>query len=194
MKVPALLGSLLCATALLAEPASDSLYRIDALLTDQAERAVRLDAAAKGPALVSMFYASCPHTCPILITSLQLLERQLTPEERNGLRVLLVSFDPERDTPAKLAELAREHHVDISRWTLAQPRANDVRLLAAALDVRYRKLPDGEFNHSVVITLLDRDGRPAARTSKLGEPDPEFLAALRASLRQPAEPHPDRNP
>jgi len=183
MRLPLLLGGLLCAGALFAEPASDSLYRLDVPLTDQSGADARLGEAAKGPALISMFYASCPHTCPILITSIRMIEEQLTPDERGRLRVLLVSFDPERDTPEKLATLAAEHHVDLSRWTFATPVAADVRLIAAALDVRYRKLPDGEFNHSVVITLLDREGHPAARTSKLGEPDPEFLAAVRGLLR-----------
>lgn len=183
MKISVLLASLLSAAALFAGPPSDSLYQLELALTDQSGRSVRFDEAAKGPAMISMFYASCPHTCPILITSIKLIEQQIAPEERNGVRVLLVSFDPERDTPEKLAELARQHNVVDPRWTFAQPAAADVRLLAAALDVRYRKLPDGEFNHSAVITLLDRDGRPVARTSKLGEPDPEFLDALRRQVR-----------
>ena len=37
---------------------------------------------------------------------------------------------------------------------------------------------------AAVITLLDREGRAVASTSKLGEPDPEFLAALAGQFRQ----------
>src|SRR5690606_32635960 len=87
-----------------------------------------------------------------------------------------------------LAEVARKRRMDTSRWTLAQPRPEDLRKLAAVLDVQYRKLPDGEFNHSSVISLLDREGRVLARTSKLGgAPDPEFVAAVRRALaREPS--------
>ena len=162
---------------------SDSLYQLELELTDQQGRAIRFDEVARGPAMVSMFYASCPHTCPILITSMQLIERELPGEQRNQVRVLLVSLDPERDTPERLAELAARHGADLSRWIFARAAPGDVRLLAAALDIRYRKLPDGEFNHSAAVTLLDPDGRPVARTSKLGAPDPEFVAELERLTR-----------
>jgi protein SCO1/2 len=49
--------------------------------------------------------------------------------------------------------------------------------------VRYRKLANGEFNHSSMLVLLDGEGRVVARTEKLGAvPDPEFLAKVRATL------------
>lgn len=162
---------------------SDSVYQLDLSLVDQQGRTVAFDDAAEGPAMVSMFYASCPHTCPIIITSIRLIEQQIPEEDRDDLRVLMVSFDPARDTPEKLMKTAGEHRVDLSRWTFATGTDESVRMLAAALDVRYRKLPDGEFNHSAVITLLDRQGRPVARTSNLGEPDPVFVEAVRNALK-----------
>ncbi len=51
------------------------------------------------------------------------------------------------------------------------------------LDVQYRELDDGEFNHSSVITLLDPQGRVLARSSNLGgEPDAGFVETLRKAL------------
>lgn len=59
----------------------------------------------------------------------------------------------------------------------------ELRKLAAVLDVQYRQLPDGNFNHSSVISLIDPQGRVLARTSALGgEPDEEFVTALRKAL------------
>jgi protein SCO1/2 len=58
-----------------------------------------------------------------------------------------------------------------------------VRAIAAALGIRYRQLPDKSFSHSSVITLLDRDGVPAARTQVLAAEDPGFVASLRAQLK-----------
>ena len=84
----------------------------------------------------------------------------------------------QRDTPAKLAEVAVRHRVDLAHWTLARAEPKDVRRLAAALNIQYRQLPDGEFNHSTVITLLDRDGRIAAQTSSILRPDAAFQAKL----------------
>jgi protein SCO1/2 len=49
--------------------------------------------------------------------------------------------------------------------------------------VRYRKLADGDFNHTSALILLDADGRIIARTEKMGAvPDPEFLKAVKKAL------------
>lgn len=163
------------------EPArypGDSLYQLRPALTDQAGAATSLDRYAGHPVLVSMFYASCPNVCPALVGTLQSIERAVPESERTRLRVLLVSFDDQLDTPAKLTEVATRQHVDASRWTLARADASDVRLLAAALGIQYRRLADGGFNHATVITLLDERGVPRARTSQLGGVDPALPEAL----------------
>jgi protein SCO1/2 len=82
-----------------------------------------------------------------------------------------------------LQALATKRKLDLQRWTLARTDKDGVRKLAAVLDIRYRQLADGEFNHSSVLILLDADGRILARTEKLGAvPDPAFLAAVRKAL------------
>ena len=58
-----------------------------------------------------------------------------------------------------------------------------VRTLAAALGIRYRAQPDGTFNHTSALILLDRDGRIVARSEVTGlQPDPHFVATVRAHL------------
>jgi hypothetical protein len=44
-------------------------------------------------------------------------------------------------------------------------------------------LPNGEINHSSVITLLDRDGRIVAQTSILVRIDRDFSGAFAKGLR-----------
>jgi len=80
-----------------------------------------------------MFYATCPMACPTLISDLQRLEAELGEAERDDLRVLLVSLDPETDDTAKLREVVERHELDEARWTLAAPDADQVRDLAAVL-------------------------------------------------------------
>jgi protein SCO1/2 len=53
-----------------------------------------------------------------------------------------------------------------------------VRKLAATLGIQYRRLASGEFNHSTVIEVLDRQGRIAARSGKLGAADTTLVKAL----------------
>ena len=182
-----LAAMLLFACAIGGAPAAtpgDSLYQLQVPLTDQGGKAVKLDLYAGHPVLVTMFYGSCPHVCPMLVSTIQRYERELPEASRGRLRVLLVSLDPERDTPAKLLEVAQRHHADLARWTFARAEAHDVRRLAAALNIQYRQLPDGEFSHSTVISLLDGQGRVQKQTSALLRLEPEFTSAVTAATRR----------
>lgn len=158
-----------------------SIYHLDAALTDQAGQNRGLDLYRGSPVLVTMFYSGCQATCPLIVDTLRATERALTPEQRANVRVLLISFDPERDTPEALRRVAGERRIDTSRWTLAHAGQEDVRYIAALLGVQYRRLPDGEYSHSTMIVALSAQGEIVARTSELGRADPAFLEKLATS-------------
>lgn len=100
----------------------------------------------------------------------------------------MISIDPERDTTEALAELSRQRRVDAGRWTLAHTDATTVRKIAAVLNIQYRSLPDGQFNHSSKISLLSPDGEILQQTTLLGRADPDLLRALNALMSQPSRP------
>ena len=179
-RIAATLLALLFAVDILAKETDtpDSIYQLEARLTDQAGRAQGLDLYRGSPVLITLFYGSCQATCPLIIDTLRSTERGLSPDQRQKLRVLMISFDPERDTPQALAEIAATRHIDTSRWTLATADADTVRDIAALLDVQYRRLPSGEFSHSAVITVLSPRGEIEARSTKLGRADPALLEHL----------------
>jgi protein SCO1/2 len=181
MKHLAVAWLMLCAAATPARDADPpaSLYHLDAKLTNQHGASHGLDVYRGHPVLVTMFYASCPATCPMIVDTLRATERELTPAQRASLRVLMISIDPERDTPAALGELAVTRHIDTRRWTLARSDAATVRRIAALLNVQYRQLPSGEFNHSTMIALLSPSGEIEASSATLGRADPALLARLR---------------
>jgi len=158
----------------------DSVYQLDARLTDSAGRALAWRDLRGQARIATMFYTSCRYICPLVVDSLRAIERQLTPPERGRIGFVLVSMDPERDIPAALAKVQAERKLDASRWTLLQPRPDDLRGIAGILGIRYRALADGEFNHSTALVLLDADGRVLARTDRLGaDADPAFMEAVR---------------
>lgn len=166
-----------------AELPADSVLQLPGALTDQSGRKFRLGTRRGAVQLVGMFYSNCQFVCPMLIETGQSIDRALGEQERGRLRVLLISLDPARDTPAALARVAGEHRIDLKRWTLARTDEQTVRRLAAVLDIRYRRLESGEFNHTSALILLDADGRVLARTESLGsKPEPQFIAAVRSAL------------
>jgi len=165
-----------------AELPGDSIYRLPIALTDHAGNDFRLTARRGTVQLVSMFYTSCQYVCPLIIDTLRKTQRELNGDEQARLDVLLVSFDPERDSVAHLGEVFAERKLDAATWTLARTDAPSVRKLAAVLGVQYRALANRDISHSSSIVLLDADGRIVARTDKLGDIDPDFVAAMHALL------------
>jgi protein SCO1/2 len=161
-----------------------SLYDLDLALVDHDGATVALADHRGHPVLVTMFYASCPAACPVLIEELRAIDAAIAADARADLRVLLVSFDPARDRPEQLRALAAARGLDLDRWTLAAATDADARLLAAVLGVKYRRLASGEFSHTSVITALDRDGHPLARLDGFGRDHAPLVAAVeRAAAR-----------
>lgn len=169
----------------MATHADDSLYQLHLTITSQSGQSIPLDVERGHPTIISMFYASCPAACPLLISSIQAYEQSLDPESRSRLRVLMVSFDPRRDKPAVLAQLAHSHRADPQRWTFSAAASDvDARKLAALLGIQYRQTADGDFDHTLRITLLDASGRVVAHTSQLFK-DEAFRAQLRQATATP---------
>ena len=170
------------ATTTAGELPSDSVYQLPLELTDQHGKTWDWGTRRGKPQIVSMFYTSCRYICPLIVESGKSVDRSLTPAQRKNLGVLFISMDARRDNPAKLMQMVKERGVD-PRWSLATPAPGDVRSVAGVLDVKYRELEDGEFNHTSALLLLDADGRIVARTEKMGSKlDPEFVAAVRKAL------------
>ena len=178
-------GSIAAAAAVAPLP-GDSVLRLTDVYTDQQGHSFLL-AQRRGQAqLVAMFYSSCRFSCPLLIDSGKGVQHALSAPERAKLRLLYLSIDPERDDTRALAALALKRKLDPVQWTLAHTDAAGVRRTAAVLGVRYRKLANGDFNHSSTLILLDADGRIVARTEKLGPvPDAEFVTQVKFALLKP---------
>ncbi|MDE3009507.1 MAG: SCO family protein [Pseudomonadota bacterium] len=161
---------------------SDSIYHLDLPLHDQDGRAFTLASGQGRPQLVSMFYTSCQFVCPRLIDTVRDVQRALPADSARQLHVLLVTLDPARDDSAALRGVAAQRHLDARTWTLARSDSAGTRALAALLGVQYRILPSGDINHSTVLILLDRQGRVVAQSTRLGVPDPAFVARVASTV------------
>lgn len=53
--------------------------------------------------LVFFGYTSCPDICPLTLSNLKSVYEQLTDTQRSDVAVVLISVDPQRDTPERLA-------------------------------------------------------------------------------------------
>ncbi|MCZ9346271.1 SCO family protein [Streptomyces sp. TRM76130] len=75
----------------------------DLVLTDTRgeEYDLREETAGK-PTLIYFGYTNCPDVCPLTMNNIAVAKKQLSQAEQDELRVVFVTTDPERDTPAAL--------------------------------------------------------------------------------------------
>ncbi len=105
-------------------------------------------------------YASCPDVCPTTLTNLGAAMAALG-EKAARMRVVFITVDPERDTPARLkAYLASASFPRGIIGLTGEPA--DIAKVARAYRVYYRKVPDGatySMDHTGVVYLMDPSGR-----------------------------------
>jgi len=163
---------------------SASLHQLDTVLTDATGKNFTLRDMAGAPVLVTMFYGDCHAACPVIIENLKRTVDALG-TDAGALRVLLVSLDPVHDTPDSLAMLARKNKLDPARFRLAVAADDSAtRTLAATLNIKFRRLDNGEINHTTRVALLDASGSTRATSSRLDvTPDTTFVAQIAALLK-----------
>jgi protein SCO1 len=165
-----------------ATPLSDrSLYQLDSSWTNDAGTGLKLAALRGRPQLVTMFFASCQLTCPILVNDLKRIEAALPPNVRTNVGFVLVTFDSERDTPEALTTYRKVHGLP-SNWTLLRGAPDDVLELGALLGIKYKKDLRGQFAHSNVITVLDAGGETIQQIIGLNRDSSDVVKAVEQAL------------
>jgi protein SCO1/2 len=165
--------------------AEESIYQLEGSWIAAGGRTLALADLRGKPVVMLLFYGTCQSVCPILVRDVQRIEEALSEQERDFVRFVLVTFDPDVDRPERLAAYAEEHGLSGGRWILLHGGSEQVRELAAVLGVRYRRTSGGQYAHSQRISLLDREGRVAAQYDGLERPLGPIVERLRQELAVP---------
>lgn len=168
MRLPILVGfaalvAVLVAVVQLRDPPSPTASAVDIggpfELVDTAGRPVTEKTLLGKPSAVFFGFTYCPEVCPTTLTELTAALNALG-RDADKLNVVLVSVDPERDTPEQLKLYLSNFDSRIQGFT-GTPEA--VAKAAKAYRVFYKKVPvdGGEYtvDHSSAVYLFDRKGR-----------------------------------
>jgi protein SCO1 len=159
-------------------PSDFSIYHATSVWTDQRGERRPLDSLGGRVQVVGMVYTNCAYACPRMVLDMKRIEGELGAEHNVGF--VIVSIDPERDTPERLAEYAQGARLDPDRWTLLHGDGGDILELAALLGVQYRRMANGEFVHSNLLSVLDPSGQVAHRQMGLGTDPQRTLEVIRS--------------
>lgn len=161
----------------LASASDQSLYQVESQWETQTGQSLRLKNFAGKPTILAMVYASCKNACPRIIADMKRIQSDVDQKYPEQTQFVLVSIDPEVDTPERLAQLAQKSDLN-GQWTLLRGTSEDVMELAALLGVKYRKTSDTDYAHSNVISLLNAQGEIQHRQEGLGTDPEQTLQAL----------------
>lgn len=137
-------------------------------LVNQDGRKLHLSDFAGKALLVTFIYTRCPMPdfCPRLSSEFARIQNELkkNPEDYNKTHLLTVSFDPKYDTPAVLRKYGLNYldgdKSGFAHWDFASTNPDDMHRLAEAFGLEYGA-SENQITHSMVIVLIDPDGRVA---------------------------------
>lgn len=111
--------------------------------------------------LVFFGFTNCPDICPLTLQVLSSARRQLAASGQSPLpRIVLVSVDPERDTPEVMAQYIGAFGDDNLGIT---GDLDELRKLTSDLGIYFEKRDSDDehysVDHSAVVIVIDPDGR-----------------------------------
>lgn len=124
------------------------------------------------PLLVFFGFTNCPNICPTTLTRLSVLLKKLG-AQANDIQVVLVSVDPDRDTP----EVMKRYTASFGPWLLGLTGTEEelTRLREAYGVYADMESSDskGTYNvmHSTAVFAFDAKGRARLLMTDLGDSD-----------------------
>lgn len=130
----------------------------------------------KGDVLVMvMIYTSCQAVCPRLVADMRNIYKKVGSK---SVKYVLVSIDPETDTPERLKAFAIENEIDNEQWILLQGTTDDVREFSNVLAVKYKQISPIDFSHSNIISVFNKKGELYHQQEGLGVDNEETVAKI----------------
>lgn len=135
--------------------------RLDFKLTDDNGKPVT-GADYRGKVVLLYFgYTHCPDVCPLTLAQLHVVMQRLGPLA-DGARILFVSVDPARDTPAILHAYVRAFD---KRAVGLTGTASNIESLVKRYRASFTREPDAsdgnyEVSHSSAVYVFDHTGNP----------------------------------
>jgi protein SCO1/2 len=130
----------------------------DFALTSQDGKEVRLEDFRGRVVAVAFIYASCPDVCPLLTDKMARVQDALGPDFGAKVAFVSITTDPERDTPEVLKGYAEAFEADLAGWSFLTGTPAAVREVAHRYGVAVAPAADGQVDHTLLTTLVDRQG------------------------------------
>lgn len=151
------------------KPITDlSIYNLPEKWTNQDGKDIELKDLRGKVLVMVMIYTSCKAACPRLVADMRNIEERIPKEMKDKVTFVLVSIDPEVDTPARLKEFSIENKMEGKQWVFLRSDEERTREFSAVLAVNYKKISPIDFSHSNIISVFNAEGEMTFQQEGLG--------------------------
>ena len=175
-------GNLETETNLLTEIPELSIYNLPATWTTQDNKDIELKDLEGNVLVMVMIYTSCTAACPRLVADMRNIEKQMPQKDLGKLKFIMVSIDPETDTPQRLKDFSIENQMVKDHWMFLRGTPEDTREFATVLAVSYKQISPIDFSHSNIISVFDKEGVMVHQQEGLGVDIIETIEAIQQEL------------
>ncbi|MCO5233617.1 MAG: SCO family protein [Chitinophagales bacterium] len=109
--------------------------------------------------VVVMIYTTCKSACPILVSKMKLIESQISRKDIDKVSLVLVSIDPETDTPEFLKKFAKKNGMEGNQWVFLRSNEMATQEFANVLSMKYKRISPIDFSHSNIISIFSPNGQ-----------------------------------
>lgn len=135
-----------------------SLFSLDYLWTDQDNKKVVLKDFKNKITILSMVYTTCDYSCPLITSKFEAIYNKLSKKNRKQINFVLITMDPQRDTPKVLKEYTVKRKLADKNFHFLTSSPQNTHAFSLSLGFQYKKMPNGHFSHSNQISILDKNG------------------------------------
>lgn len=149
-------------------PLKQDVSRTQNIFLNQDSVEVKFPELVKGKiTLMAMVYTHCPDICPMTTHNMQLVESKLSEKELENVRFVVITFDPNRDTPTVLKKFAEIRDINFDRWSFLSGDEQNTKEVMLKFDIKAVPADssyDAEGNlsyyivHTDRISLIDQEG------------------------------------
>lgn len=160
------------------EPTGESIYNVSSTWRNRDNREISLSELRGVVQVVAMVYTHCEFACPRILADMQRIQQGLSDEAMQNTNFVIISIDPERDTPERLTNFADENNLSDKHWTLLNGSQGDILEVAALFGVRYKRISETDFTHSNMITVLNSEGEIVHQRKQLTDNQSEIIRTI----------------
>lgn len=147
-------------------PAPDERYKLflDFNMTDQDGKPFNLKSMVGKPTAITFVFTSCKNAqmCPMQAQKIGWLQDAAAKQGiGEKINLLVITFDPDTDTPEKLRKFVGDNGVEFTNAKALRPKQREFREFLLEFGIRAGVAPNGEIDHQTDMMIFDAAGRRA---------------------------------